>query len=128
MALNGINRSAGVGNAGSVHAQNRINSYRNGGVDFASVLQKKVDKEFKFSAHAESRMKSRDINLSSEMMNKLQDAVEGAEKKGAKDTLVLMSDLAFIVNVPNKTVVTAMDGENIRDNVFTNIDSTVIAG
>jgi len=53
--------------------------------------------------------------------------VTRADEKGAKDSLVLLRDLAFIVNVKNRTVVTAVDGEHLKDNVFTNIDSAVIA-
>ncbi len=113
--------------SGSVHARNAINVLRTSGVDFTHLMHKKVG-ELKFSAHAQTRMKSRDINLTKEMMSKLDKAVAGAKEKGSKDTLVLLSNLAFIVNIPNKTVVTAMEGNSIRDNVFTNIDSTVIAG
>jgi flagellar operon protein len=60
-------------------------------------------------------------------MVSLQRAVSRAEEKGAKDSLVLLRDLAFIVSVKNRTVVTAVDGEHIKENVFTNIDSAVIA-
>jgi flagellar operon protein len=98
-----------------------------GGTDFASVLKGKVE-ELRFSAHAKSRLTSRNISMTDEVMEKLSKAVSGARSKGANNSLVLLSDLAFIVNVPNRTVITAMDGESIRDNVFTNIDSTVIAG
>ncbi len=112
---------------GGAHARNSINALRTTGVDFARLMQKKSG-EVKFSAHARSRMKSRNINLTQDMVSKLNSAVSGAEKKGAQDTLVLLSDLAFIVNIPNKTVVTALEGDSLRENVFTNIDSTVIAG
>jgi flagellar operon protein len=97
------------------------------GAEFSEVLRSKVE-GLKFSAHAQSRLTSRNISVTPEIMDKLSSAVSGAEKKGAKESLILLSNLAFIVNVPNKVVVTAMDGESIRDNVFTNIDSTVIAG
>jgi flagellar operon protein len=73
-------------------------------------------------------MQSRNIPTTPEMMQKLDKAVSGAEQKGSRESLVLLSDLAFIVNVQNRTVVTAMDGESTRERVFTNIDSTVIAG
>jgi flagellar operon protein len=96
-------------------------------VRFSDVLQDKVN-ELKFSAHAQTRIRSRNIELTSGMMEKLQNAVSTAKAKGANNSLVLFPDAAFIVNIPNRTVVTAMDGENIRDNIFTNIDSTVIAG
>lgn len=111
----------------SVHARNAIHAFRGSGINFADLIQQKT-KELKFSAHAQTRMKSRNISLTEEMVEKLDHAVNSAEKKGAKDTLILLSDLAFIVNVPNKTVVTAMEGDSVRDNIFTNIDSTVVAG
>jgi flagellar operon protein len=95
--------------------------------EFAHALREAAG-TLKFSAHAQSRMKSRNITLTPEAAAKLEQAVDGAKKKGAKDSLILLSDMAFIVNVPNRTVVTAMDGESVRENVFTNIDSTVVAG
>ena len=95
-------------------------------VSFADVLKKKVD-GLKFSAHAETRMASRNIALTPELMGKLEKAVSGAASKGARDSLVIMKNCAFIVNIPNRTVVTAMDGENLKENIFTNIDSAVLA-
>lgn len=81
----------------------------------------------KFSQHAKQRLESRNIRLSSADIEKLNGAVEKAATKGAKESLVLMNnDLALIVSVKNKTVITAMDGASIKDNVFTNIDSAVI--
>ena len=88
---------------------------------------KKIN-ELKFSAHAQTRIKSRDIDMTPQVMEKLTNAVDSAQSKGSKNSLVLFSNAAFIVNVPTRTVVTAMDGENIRENIFTNIDSTVLAG
>jgi flagellar operon protein len=98
------------------------------GASFGDIFKSKVTEELKFSAHASSRLKSRNIEMTPDIMGKLEKAVEGAQNKGARDSLILVKDLAFIVNIPNKTVITAMDGESIKDNVFTNIDSTVIAG
>ena len=60
-------------------------------------------------------------------MNRLQEAVNKAEQKGAKDSLVMMNNKAFIVNIPNKTVITALDVEKSEENIFTNIDSVVFA-
>jgi len=96
------------------------------GKSFADLLKSKTE-ELKFSAHASARLKSRNIEVTPDIMGKLEKAVAGAEGKGARDSLIIVKDLAFIVNVPNKTVITAMDGESVKDNVFTNIDSTVIA-
>ncbi|MDR0330464.1 MAG: flagellar protein [Chitinispirillales bacterium] len=96
------------------------------GKSFGDILKAKTE-ELKFSAHASSRLKSRNIEVTPDVMGKLEKAVAGAEGKGSRDSLIIVKDLAFIVNIPNKTVITAMDGESIKDNVFTNIDSTVIA-
>ncbi|MFN3454354.1 MAG: TIGR02530 family flagellar biosynthesis protein [Pseudobdellovibrio sp.] len=80
----------------------------------------------KFSNHAVERMQSRGIMYDSERLSKLEDAVKKAAAKGSKDTLVLMDDSAAIVSVKNNTVVTVMDKNNLKENVFTNIDSTIV--
>ena len=81
----------------------------------------------KFSQHASQRLQTRNINLSNDQMNQLKSAVDKAAQKGARESLILMdNDLALVVSVTNRTVITAMDGASIRDNVFTNIDSAVI--
>ncbi|MGD8777611.1 MAG: TIGR02530 family flagellar biosynthesis protein [Ignavibacteria bacterium] len=96
------------------------------GTGFESIFERELEK-IKFSNHAAKRLESRDIQLSETDLNKLQSAVGKAEEKGAKDSLVMMDQTAFIVNIPNKTVVTALPLENDGDNVFTNIDSVVFA-
>jgi flagellar operon protein len=93
---------------------------------FSQLLQSHID-NVRFSSHAATRMKSRNIEMTSEMMGKLEKAVDGAAQKGARDSLILMKNYAFIVNIPNRTVVTAMDGAGLKDNIFTNIDSAVVA-
>jgi flagellar operon protein len=98
----------------------------NNGVEFSKLLQFRIG-EVKFSSHAATRMKSRSIEMTPEMMGKLQKAVDGAAGKGARDSLILLKNYAFIVNIPNRTVVTAMDGEGMKENIFTNIDSAVVA-
>ena len=86
----------------------------------------------RFSAHAQARLSDRDIEISDDALNKLTDAVDRAAAKGARDALVLMpgasrtDDLALVVSVTNRTVVTAMDGERVRDSIFTNIDSALV--
>ena len=101
------------------------------GKRFGEILKEKLDslaKEtgIKFSAHAQSRISSRNIDLSSQDLKKMADAIDRAEKKGAKETLILLEENAFIVNVKNKTVITAVDKESLDENVFTKIDSAVI--
>lgn len=93
---------------------------------FQQILDQKLTTELKFSQHAQERLKARNIELGSEAMEQLQGAVSKARAKGARESLVLMGDLALVVSVKNNTVITAVDGDSMRDNVFTNIDSAVI--
>ena len=79
-----------------------------------------------FSKHALNRLDQRNITLSDEQSSRLSDGVMKAGEKGIKDSLVLVDKMAFIVNVPSQTVVTAMDQTETKSNVFTNIDGAVI--
>ena len=80
--------------------------------------------ELRFSAHALERIRGRNINLSPSDLERLNRAVEWAAAKGARDSLVIFNDLAFVVSVENRTVVTALD--RVRERVFTQIDSAVV--
>ena len=91
---------------------------------FEDVLRQQ--QQLKFSKHASQRLESRNISLSEEQNARLLDGVEQAYAKGIKDSLVLVDSLAFIVNVPSKTVVTAVDQTETQSNTFTNIDGAVI--
>jgi flagellar operon protein len=79
----------------------------------------------KFSAHAVRRLESRGISLNSTDVAAIENAVDRAAAKGAKDSLVLAASYAMVVNVPSRTVVTAFDQQGLRENVVTNIDSAV---
>ncbi|MCR8642187.1 flagellar biosynthesis protein [Paenibacillus sp. N1-5-1-14] len=93
----------------------------------ATPFQHILDKQFvRFSHHAEMRLQQRGIELKPEQLMKLETAIDKAAAKGAKDTLMVLGGTALIVNVPNRTVVTAMDGLSMKDNVFTQIDSAVV--
>ena len=94
---------------------------------FDAILEKELH-QVTFSKHARERLEERKITLDEADKLQLERAVAKAEEKGAQDALVLLRDLAFIVYIKNKTVVTAMTGERLHENVFTNIDSAVIAG
>lgn len=85
-----------------------------------------ADSALKFSNHAIERMRTRGISYTAEQMQSLEKAVAKAASKGAKQTLVLTDNSALIVGVKNNTVVTVMDKANLKENVFTNIDSTVV--
>jgi flagellar operon protein len=85
-----------------------------------------VKAPLKFSAHATQRLRERKIELDPAMLARVSDAIDKAEAKGIDDTLVLTKDAALIVNVKNRTVITAMDRSQMLGNVFTNIDGAVI--
>ena len=93
---------------------------------FDELLQQEIGR-LRFSRHAQERIESRNLTLDQRDLAALEGAVARAEEKGSQDSLVLLRDMAFIVSVRNRTVVTALDGEHMRENVFTKIDSAVIA-
>ena len=102
-------------------------------VSFQEILQNKSEAqnaartgELKFSKHAAVRLADRGIALTGEQLERLNDGAQKAGQKGIRDSLVIVDDLAFIVNIPNKTVVTAMDSRETEENVFTNINGAVI--
>lgn len=102
-------------------------------ISFSEILKSKtqiadnnIHGELKFSKHAANRLVDRNISLSNNQLERLNGATRMAEEKGIKDSLVLMDSLAFIVNIPNNTVITALDKSESIDNVFTNIDGAVI--
>ncbi|CAM2894991.1 TIGR02530 family flagellar biosynthesis protein [Paenibacillus sediminis] len=90
---------------------------------FRHVLDEYV---VKFSNHAAKRLEQRGLQLEPEQLSKIESAIDKAAAKGAKESLILMKDMALIVNVQKRTVVTAMDGDTMKDNIFTQIDSAVI--
>jgi flagellar operon protein len=96
------------------------------GTDFQRILDQKLGGELKFSAHAQQRLASRQIRLTTQEMDGLKEAVGKAEAKGARESLVVMDRVALVVSVKNRTVITAVDAGSMKDNVFTQIDSAVI--
>ncbi|MCM8773671.1 MAG: flagellar protein [Candidatus Omnitrophica bacterium] len=96
------------------------------GLSFKEILEEKLGGGLKFSGHALERIQRREIVLDETKLEKLKQAVSMADKKGARSSLILMQDLALIVSIKNKTVITAIDGNHIKENVFTNIDSAII--
>lgn len=102
------------------------------GLSFQEILQQKQTGiaqntgNLRFSKHAVNRLSDRNIELTTAQMQRLNDGAKKAGEKGIQESLVIVDELAFIVNIPNKTVVTAMDQTETTDNVFTNIDGAVI--
>lgn len=112
-----------------IQPQRQPSTGRVGGQDgsFAKILDDKLQQSsVRFSAHATKRLEARNITLSAQQLNTLEDAVEKARAKGGRETLILLDNVALVVSVANRTVITAMDGDNLKDNVFTQIDSAVI--
>lgn len=101
------------------------NSQKSGETSFSEILNQVQD--VRFSNHAQKRLESRQINLDAESVSRLSEAVDRVEKKGSQSSLVLMDDVAFLVNVPQRLVVTAVDAANRGEGVFTQIDSVVLA-
>ncbi len=102
------------------------------GKSFADILNQKSEElnglsRVRFTKHAAERLVDRNIKLSDEQLTRLTKGTEEAGNKGIDSSLVMVDDLAFIVNTESKTVVTAMDPANNDKNVFTNIDGAVIA-
>ena len=99
-----------------------------GGPSFASVLGATQQAQpVKFSSHALQRVERRGIDMSPATVARLNDGVDRAAGKGARASVVFVDATAFVVSVPNRTVITAVDRDHMKQQVFTNIDSAVIA-
>ena len=99
------------------------------GLSFEEIWKQKTEQvagELRFSKHASNRLADRNLTLSEEQLSRLTEGARRAGEKGIKESLVMVDQLAFIVNVPNNTVITAMDQTQAKDNIFTNIDGAVI--
>ncbi len=117
-----------VGQIGSPLAVPQQQRTSLGKTEFQRILEQKTGAgQVEFSAHAAKRLSQRGIELSQDDMERLNQAVDKAQGKGAKESLVLLNGLAFVVSVSNRTVITAIDMESLKENVVTNIDSAVIA-
>jgi flagellar operon protein len=96
------------------------------GPSFGDVLAQKTA-QVEFSGHALQRVRRRGIELDPSTIERLQTGVERAAGKGARESVVFVDNTAFVVSVRNRTVITAVDRDHMKDHVFTNIDSAVIA-
>lgn len=102
------------------------------GLSFREILRQRNQEvqepgDLRFSKHALNRLNDRNIELDTMQLERLKAGAEKAGEKGIRDSLVIVDQLAFIVNVPNRTVVTAMDSTATDENIFTNINGAVIA-
>lgn len=96
---------------------------------FAATLARETERleSLKISAHAEKRLNSSNIRLSESDVQRIDGAVRRASEKGSSQSLIMLDDLALVVSVRNRVVITAVDDARTREGVFTNIDSVVIA-
>jgi len=109
------------------HSNKSTNKAGQSSSDFKALLENKLQaKKLKFSKHAKQRLESRSINLENNDLKKLERAVTKAKDKGAKESLVMAGENAYIVSVENDTVITAMNRNNMDSKVVTNIDSAVV--
>ncbi len=90
---------------------------------FQQAIQSPENSQFRISAHAQKRLSERNITMDAGLENSLKRAFNELEAKGARDSLVLTREGAFVVNVPSRTLVTAMGIDEMRDGIVTNIDS-----
>lgn len=99
------------------------------GPSFADVLAQSAGatEPLRFSRHALERLQRRGIDVGSPTLQRLAGEVARAAGKGSRDSVVFVDGTAFVVSVKNNTVITAVGSEHMREQVFTNIDSAVIA-
>lgn len=91
------------------------------------LARSRAPEPLRWSGHARDRLVQRGIQVTPEVAQRLEDAVAKAAAKGARESLVLVDRLAFVVSVTNRVVITAVDQEGLKDQVFTNIDSAVLS-
>lgn len=132
--INQANQLSQITNAGALklkHASSQLQKAdvdAKAGVQFADLLQQKAEasQSVHFSKHAARRVQERGINVTDTLLSDLNQAVQKARDKGARDVVIIGESNAFIVNVPNNVVVTTMSGTEMKENIFTNIDSAVL--
>jgi flagellar operon protein len=91
--------------------------------DFATTLREAMG--IKVSGHAQTRLQSRGIELGQDSWERVADGVKRAESKGSRESLIMIDEVALIVSIKNRTVITAVGKDQLQENVFTNIDSAV---
>ncbi len=111
-----------------IPAQKPADKKETAGAGFETIFRSELERQngVKFSKHAIERLQTRNITLTGEDLGKINEAVNKAAEKGVKETLIIMGNSAFIANVKNKMIITAAVEENLKNNVFTNIDGAVI--
>jgi flagellar operon protein len=114
-------------NSSNITNSNNINQKINRAIEFNKILENiESKKDLKISAHAANRLKERNISLNDADLIALKSAVDRIRNKGGKEALIIYNNVAYITSVKNNTIITAVDSFNLKENVFTNIDSAII--
>ena len=124
----GVSKLSNLSNISELKLSHQLNvPEKTGSASFAESLQTEYQKSgVHFSKHAVQRVQERGIEMTDNLLNDLNQAVQKARSKGARDVVIIGESGAFIVNVPHNVVVTTMSGTEMKENIFTNIDSAVI--
>ena len=124
---NRIDNLPGVGRAQP--GPSRTSGAPANGKDFAATLVQETERRdaLRVSSHAQKRLSSSQVTLTDSHMARIDGAVARATEKGSNQSLIMLDDLALVVSVKNRVVITAVDGPRMKEGVFTNIDSVVIA-
>lgn len=124
--LNRINLTTPIGRPAVNQPQAPAQAKQGG---FAEHLAREAERQesLKISSHAQKRLDSSQVNLTETDMQRLDGAVQRAGEKGSNQSLIMLDNLAFVVSVKNKVVITAVDEARTKEGIFTNIDSVVIA-
>ncbi len=116
---------SGTPNVSNTQSTNNINQNNVQTTDFEQILREKMS-GVNFSKHATQRVVERNIDVSEQNLERLNEGMRLASEKNLKDALILVDKTAFIVNVPSNTVITTTESQDLKGNVFTNINGTVI--
>ncbi|MEA5083812.1 MAG: TIGR02530 family flagellar biosynthesis protein [Lachnospiraceae bacterium] len=113
----------------SKNASSPVRTFNSQQISFEAVLNQQFNEknqELQLSKHAKERVEERGIDVDTNLMTTLNEAAQTARLKGAINTVMIGQDAAFVVNIPNGIIVTAISAEELKNNVFTNIDSAVL--
>lgn len=126
-----INFIKKISNLNNIQPNKAVKNAENINSTFKDILnekfqKEKVDNEVVFSKHANERIIERNIDVSADVTDKLNEAAEQAKDKGLKNVLVMIDNQAFIISTMNNKVITAVNSNDLKENIFTNIDGAVI--
>jgi len=131
MSISELYRAVSAANSPATSAEKKPVAVPPGGKDeFRKLLdhatQASPSSQLNFSQHAENRIRSRAIAWDANLEKRVVEGIDAAQAKGSRETLILADNIAVIANVKSRTVITAMDRANLKERIFTNIDSTVL--